>query len=214
MAGSVSRSSTWYRPAFCSTGSSTIIVISLCLPPTSHDGDAAARVLPGEPVRAPRSTVPTRAGRAVHVEVLADPVEAMVEADWVVDLVDDDVGGCPSPRSATAMLPAWFSKENQSGTSIQALQPPVTMPLASSLPADPVEPRFCPAALSIMKTISSGRPSPSRSATAMPPCWFSKENQSGIGDPVAPAAGDDAVARRACGRPGRSPGSAPQGCRS
>src|SRR3981081_1095640 len=32
-----------------------------------------------------------------------------------------------------------------------------------------------------MKTISSGRPSPSRSATATPPCWFSNGNQSGIG---------------------------------
>ena len=67
------------------------------------------------------------------------------------------------------------------GTSIHGVQPPVTFPSPSSFLPIRYKPRLNPGGLSTSATINSRLPSPSRSATVIAPCWFSHENQSGIG---------------------------------
>src|SRR5205807_594017 len=89
--------------------------------------------------------------------------------------------GRPLPvTSATAAPAPWFSNENQSGTSSQGVQPPVTTPVASRSRPTRYRPRFWPGGASTMSTTRSGRPLPVTSATARPAPWFSNENQSGM----------------------------------
>src|SRR5918993_2258987 len=83
------------------------------------------------------------------------------------------------PRSARAMPAPWFWWENQSGTGIHGVQPPVTWPAVSRPRPTRNRPWFLPAGASTMATTRSWAPSPARLATATPPPSFSHENQSG-----------------------------------
>src|SRR5882724_11894499 len=91
--------------------------------------------------------------------------------------------GRPEPvRSAAATPAPWLAQENQSGTSIHGVQPPVTTPAASRSRPIRYSPRFCCGPSSTISTTRSGRPEPVRSARAASTPWFSDENQSGTAE--------------------------------
>ena len=102
-------------------------------------------------------------------------------------------GRAPSSRATSEAAAPRVASGDQPARSVHGPQPSAAPPPASRPQPTVWRPRRPDSPSATRKTISSGRPSPSRSATSAPTPWPGSGRQSGIVVHSAPAAGEGAV---------------------